>query len=98
MMKKKFKRLEEFIDILVEDKKRGFFLTDPPITGQFAFDCLVEALLASDYYVTFPASTEQCNTVLLDKILRIYSKDYRKLIKKKQKELKSHEQEAKSNC
>ncbi len=84
-MTKKFKRLEEFIDILEEDKKRGFFLSAPSITGQFAFDCLVEALLAPDYYVTFPASTEQCNTVLLDKILRIYSKDYLKLIKKETK-------------
>ncbi len=88
--KKKFKQLEEFINILVEDEKKGYFLSAPSITGQFAFDCLIEAFLGPDYYITWPISTGQCNAVILDKILRTHSQDYRKLIKKKQKELRHH--------
>lgn len=86
---KEFKKLENFIDILVEhEKKEPFPLYPPPINAQFALDCLTEALLGPDYYVALPMCNNQANTEILDAILRTYSRDYRKLVKKKQKELK----------
>ncbi len=89
--KKKFDRLEEFINILVEDEKKGYFISCPSIEGQFALDCLSQALLGPDYYIAWPISVGQCNVVILDTILKKYSRDYRRLVKKKQKELRKHE-------
>lgn len=88
-MKKKFKNLEKFIDILVEhEKENPFCLFPAPIQTEFMIDCLTEALLGPNYYIELPCSSPQSNTVILDEILRKYSRDYRKLIRKRKKELK----------
>lgn len=88
---KKFKKLEEFINILVEHERntpRNIF--PPAIDGQFAFDCVIEALLGPDYYFVLPCGRAQGNTIELYDILRKYSKEYRKLVKNKQKEIRKH--------
>lgn len=85
---KKFPKLNSFINILINSDDPLF---PSPIEAQFAIGCLTEALLGQDYYIVLPCSNEQGNTEILDAILRNYSKDYRKLIKKKQKELRSLE-------
>lgn len=60
----------------------------PAITAQFAVDCLGEAFLGPDYYITGPCCNAQCNTIILDAILSKYSKTYKKLVKQKRKERK----------
>lgn len=88
---KKYKKLEEFINILVEhERKNPQELYPPAINGQFAFDCLAEAFLGPDYSIVLPCCNDQGNTIELDEILRKYSRAYRKLIKNKQKELRKH--------
>lgn len=85
-----YKKLEKFIDILVQhEKDNPKELYPPAITPQFALDCLTEALLGTDYYIVLPCGNTQGNTIILDDILRTYSPAYRKLIKKTQKELRS---------
>lgn len=94
MKNKSFKKLEEFINILIKhERENPSELFPPPISAQFAFDCLVEALLGPDYYIVLPCNNEQGNTELLDAILKTYSRDYRRLVKKKQKELKQNDKE-----
>lgn len=60
----------------------------PPISNQFTIDCLIEASLGPDYYVVLPMNNNQANAEILDAILRKYSREYNKLVKKKQKELR----------
>lgn len=58
-MMKKFKKLEEFINILAEhDKANPEDIFPPAIKGQFAFDCLAEAFLGPDYYITLPCCND----------------------------------------
>ena len=89
-MTKKFDRLEEFIEILVQyEREDPFPIFAPSIDAQFAINCLTEGLLGPDYYISVPVCNGQANAIILDEILRTYSKDYRRLVKKKQKELRN---------
>lgn len=95
---KRYKKLEEFINILVKhDQENPHELFPPCINTQFAIDCLCEAFLGPDYYITLPCGNAQGNTIILDEILRTHSKKYRKLVKRKQKELRGYGKKTKSS-
>ena len=65
-------------------------LCDPPISAQFALDLIFKTLIDDKenylYLTTIPESVEQTNGIMLDLILRKYSREYRKYLKKKNKE------------
>lgn len=70
---------KKFLEIL-ESKECGIFPNCTPTT--LALRVLVDYLLGEDWYVVDPLSSGQCNTVIVDTILKKYSKEYRKNIKK----------------
>lgn len=69
---------------------KDFELCDPPIKAQFALDLIFKALVDDKehypYLTTMPESTEQTNSIMLDLILRKYSREYRKYMKVRRKE------------
>ena len=76
-------------------KDKDFELCDPPIGAQFALDLIFKTLIDDKenypYLTTMPESTEQTNSIMLDLILRKYSRKYRKYRKKLEKERKRKE-------
>ena len=82
-----FDGFQKRIDEWYKDKE--FELCDPPIDAQFALDLIFKTLVDDkenyDYLTTMPESTEQTNSIMLDLILRKYSKRYRKYLKRKKK-------------
>ena len=64
-------------------------LCDPPIGAQFALDLIFKTLIDDKenypYLTTIPESVEQTNSIMLDLILRKYSREYRKYLKKKRR-------------
>lgn len=70
-------------------KDKEFELCDPPIDAQFALDLIFKTLVDDkehyEYLTTMPESTEQTNSIMLNLILRKYSKRYRKYLKRKKK-------------
>lgn len=70
-------------------KDKDFELCDPPISAQFAlyliFNTLVDDREDYPYLTTMSESTEQTNSIMLDLILRKYSRKYRKYLKSKRK-------------
>lgn len=66
-----------------------FVLGDPPIDAQFALDLIFKSLIDDHthypYLTTMPESTEQVNSIMLDLILRKYSRAYRKYLRKRKK-------------
>ena len=69
---------------------KNFELGDPPITAQFALNLVFKALVDDKenypYLTTMPESTEQTNSIMLDLLLKKYSRKYRKFLRDKQKE------------
>ena len=67
-------------------KDEEFKLGDPPIDAQYALDLIFKTLIDDKeqlpYLTTMPESTKQTNCIMLDMILRKYSKSYRKYLKK----------------
>ena len=65
---------------------KDFELCDPPIDAQFALDLIFKTLVDDKehypYLTTMPESVEQTNSIMLDLILRKYSRKYRKFKKK----------------
>lgn len=65
---------------------KEFELCDPPIDAQFALDLIFKTLVDDKekhpYLTTMPESTEQTNSIMLDVILRKYSRYYRKYLRK----------------
>ena len=65
---------------------KEFELCDPPIDAQYALDLIFKTLVDDKehypYLTTMPESTSQTNSVMLDLILRKYSKEYRKYLKR----------------
>lgn len=88
-----FEKFSEKINEWYKDK--DFELCDPPIDAQFALDLIFKTLVDDkehyDYLTTMPESTEQTNSIMLDLILRKYSRKYRKYRKKIEKERKRKE-------
>ena len=73
---------------LYDDK--DYELYDPPIDAQFALDLIFKTLVDDKenypYLTTIPESTEQTNSIMLELILRKYSRKYRKFKRRKRKE------------
>lgn len=61
------------------------FLGDPPIEAQFALDLIFKTLIDDkehfEYLTTLSESVEQTNCIMLELILRKYSRKYRKYLK-----------------
>ena len=68
---------------------KDFELTDPPIDAQYALDLIFKTMVDDkehySYLTTIPESVEQTNSIMLDLILKIYSRKYRKHCKEKRK-------------
>ena len=80
-----FNGFQKRIDEWYKDKE--FELCDPPIDAQFALNLIFKTLVDDKenyaYLTTMPESTEQTNSIMLDLILKKYSRKYRKYVKKK---------------
>lgn len=68
---------------------KEFELCDPPVDAQYALDLIFKTLIDDKehypYLTTMPESTEQTNSIMLDLILKKYSKEYRKYLKRIEK-------------
>ena len=70
----------------IEDwyKDKDFELSDPPIDAQFALDLIFKTLVDDKenypYLTTMNESKEQTNSIMLDLILKKYSKEYRRYL------------------
>ena len=69
---------------------KNFELSDPPIDAQFALDLIFKTLIDDKenypYLTAMPESIEQINSVMLDLILRKYSRKYRRYLRKIKKD------------
>lgn len=69
--------------------REDFELCHPPIDAQFALDLIFKTLVDDKenypYLTSMPESVEQTNSIMLNLILRKYSKEYRKYLKKRNK-------------
>ena len=79
-----FEGLSNKINEWYSDKE--FELCDPPIDAQYALDLIFKTLIDDKenypYLTTMPESTDQTNSIMLDLILRKYSREYRKYLKR----------------
>lgn len=79
-----FEGLTKKINNWYSDKESE--LCDPPIDAQYALDLIFKTLIDDkehySYLTTIPESTEQVNSIMLDLILRKYSREYRKYLKR----------------
>ena len=70
-------------------KDKDFELCDPPVSAQFALDLIFKTLVDDSedypYLTTMSENVEQTNSIMLDLILRKYSRKYRKYLKSKRK-------------
>ncbi len=68
---------------------KDFEISDPPIEAQYAlyliFKTLIDDKEKYPYLTTVPESTEQTNSIMLDLILKKYSRKYRKYLRKVKK-------------
>ena len=82
-----FEGFQKKIDDWYADK--DYEMCDPPIDAQFALDLIFKTLVDDKYHysylTTMPESNEQINSIMLDLILRKYSKKYRKFKRLKKK-------------
>lgn len=66
---------------------KDFELCDPPIDAQYALNLIFKTLVDDkenySYLTSMPESTEQVNSIMLDLILKKYSRKYRKFMKGK---------------
>ena len=70
-------------------QNKDHFIGDPPISAQYALDLIFKTLVDNrenyPYLTNIPESTEQINSIMLELILKKYSKRYRKYLRKKEK-------------
>lgn len=86
----KSKSIQKFVDILYQFEKENPDELCPPETNpQLVVDCLCDVFLGTDWYIAMPINTKQANTVILDRILRMHSKEFKKLVEEKRKEWKA---------
>ena len=82
-----FEGLSNKINKWYSDKE--FELCNPPIDAQYALNLIFKTLIDDKehypYLTTMPESVEQTNSIKLDLILRKYSKEYRKYLKRMKK-------------
>ena len=66
------------------------FLGDPPFSAQYALDLIYKTLVDDKenfpYLTTLPETEDQTNSIMLEVILKKYSRKYRKYLRKLQKE------------
>ena len=71
-------------------KDPDHFLGDPPISAQYALDLIFKTLVDDKenypYLTTMSENAEQTNSIMLEILLRKYSRRYRKYLKKLRKE------------
>ena len=71
-------------------KNTCYLIGDPPIKAQYALDLLFKTLIDDkenfEFLTTVPESTEQINCIMLELLLRKYSRKYRRYLKKEKKE------------
>ena len=88
-----FEGFQKKIDDWYADKHSE--MCDPPIDAQFALDLIFKTLVDDKdqypYLTTMPESTEQTNSIMLELILRKYSRKYRKFKRLKRKEKKNYQ-------
>ena len=86
-----FEGFQKKIDDWYADK--DFEMCDPPIDAQFALDLIFKTLVDDkehySYLTTMSESNEQINSIMLELILRKYSRKYRKFKRLKRKEKKN---------
>lgn len=67
-------------------REHGCQLCDPPVDAQFALDLIFKTLVDDKenyaYLTTVPETREQINGIMLDLILKKYSRDYRNYLKR----------------
>ena len=82
-----FEGFQKKIDDWYADK--NFELCDPPIDAQFALDLIFKTLVDDkvdySYLPAIPESTEQTNSIMLDLILKKYSRKYRRFKRQQKK-------------
>lgn len=82
-----FEGFQKKIDDWYADK--NFELCDPPIDAQFALDLIFKTLVDDkvdySYLTAIPESTEQTNSIMLDLILKKYSRKYRRFKRQQKK-------------
>lgn len=78
------KALRKKIDEWYEDNTSEF--CDPPIDAQFALDLVFKTLVDDKenypYLTTMSETKEQTNSIMLHLILKKYSKEYRRYLRK----------------
>lgn len=77
-MKKKHKFARGFEQYAAIATDRSYGLCSAPMPAQQAINLLVNYLLGDAYYIAMPMNSQQCNTIIVDDILRKYSRRYRK--------------------
>ena len=86
-----FEGFQKKIDDWYADKHSE--MCDPPIDAQFALDLIFKTLVDDkehySYLTIMPESNEQINSIMLELILRKYSRKYRKFKRLKRKEKKN---------
>lgn len=70
---------KKFIEILKDD---SYGIYPAPIDAQLAIGVLCDYLLGEGWYIADPIGVKQVNTEIVDEILRAYSRQYRKDLKK----------------
>ena len=82
--------IDKFIKILddfdEEQSKLPYLernICPPPTDAQLVVNCLCDLFLGEGWYVGMPLSTKQVNTIILDNILYMKCRKYRRLSKKK---------------
>ena len=78
-----FKKVDEWY----EDPDH--FMGDPTISAQYALDLIFKTLVDDKehlpYLTAMPESTEQVNSIMLDMILKKYSRKYNRYLRKRRK-------------
>ena len=73
----------------IEEWYKDNLFGDPPISAQYALNLIFKTLIDDKehypYLTTMPEGVEQTNCIMLDLILRKYSRKYKKYLKEKQK-------------
>ena len=81
------KDIRKFVDILYQfEKEHPDELCPPETDPKLVVNCLYDVFLGADWYTAMTMKTKQVNTIILDNILRMHSKEFRKMVKEKQKE------------
>lgn len=79
-----FEGFQKKIDAWYGDDE--FVLVDPPIDAQFALDLIFKTLVDDKEHYQYLTTMLQTNSIMLDLILRKYSRKYRKFLKQQKKE------------